>query len=56
MIQFYRDIVMKNHSNPIVEGLMASIEHDSSHFGKMVTSLMPVLTMLTSGAMGASVP
>ncbi|MCU1136939.1 MULTISPECIES: conjugative transfer system coupling protein TraD [Stenotrophomonas] len=52
LIQFYRDIVMKDHSNPIVEGLMASIEHDSSHFGKMVTSLMPVLTMLTSGAMG----
>ncbi len=52
MIQYYRDHIVAYHPNPIVEGLISSFEHDSTHFGKMVTSLMPVLIMLTSGAMG----
>lgn len=51
-IQYYRDHIIRNHPNGTIEGLISSFEHDSSHFGKMVTSLMPVLTMLTSGAMG----
>jgi conjugal transfer pilus assembly protein TraD len=51
-IQYYRDKIIASHPNSIVEGLISSFEHDASHFGKMVTSLMPVLTMLTSGAMG----
>jgi len=50
-IQYYRDHIIANWPNATVEGLISSFEHDSSHFGKMVTSLMPVLTMLTSGPM-----
>lgn len=50
-VQFYRDHIIRDAPNAIVEGLISSFEHDSSHFGKMVTSLMPVLTMLTSGPM-----
>ncbi len=51
-IQYYRDHIMPISANSTVEGLISSFEHDSTHFGKMVTSLMPVLTMLTSGPMG----
>lgn len=50
-IQYYRDHIIGQWPNATVEGLVSSFEHDSSHFGKMVTSLMPVLTMLTSGPM-----
>src|SRR5690606_12870858 len=42
-IQYYRDHIIRNHPNGTIEGLISSFEHDSSHFGKMVTSLMPVL-------------
>lgn len=52
MIAYYRDQIVTQAPNPIVEGLISSFEHDSTHFGKMVTSLMPVLMMLTSGPMG----
>src|SRR5690606_13104037 len=52
-IQYYRDHIIGTHPNATIEGLISSFEHDASHFGKMVTSLMPVLTMLTSGPMGA---
>ena len=51
LIAYYRDHVAGLHPNATVEGLVSSFEHDASHFGKMVTSLMPVLTMLTSGNM-----
>lgn len=53
LIQFYRDYIVNDFPNPTVDGLISSFEHDSTHFGKMVTSLMPVLIMLTSGAMGS---
>ncbi|OGU21655.1 MAG: hypothetical protein A2580_18270 [Hydrogenophilales bacterium RIFOXYD1_FULL_62_11] len=52
LIQYYREHIIGTHPNQTLNGLISSFEHDSSHFGKMVTSLMPVLTMLTSGAMG----
>lgn len=52
MIQYYRDHIVTEAPNAVVEGLISSFEHDATHFGKMVTSLMPVLIMLTSGPMG----
>src|SRR5690606_36638905 len=51
LIQYYRDHIVSEHPNATVEGLISSFEHDATHFGKMVTSLMPVLIMLTSGPM-----
>lgn len=51
LIQYYRDHIVGEHPNATVEGLISSFEHDATHFGKMVTSLMPVLIMLTSGPM-----
>ena len=35
-----------------LDGLISMFTHDSAHFGKMITSLMPVMTMLTSGSLG----
>ncbi len=52
MITFYRDHIQGDFPNSTVEGLVSSFEHDSTHFSKMVTSLMPILNMLTSGALG----
>lgn len=34
---------------PAIEGLLALEGHDRAHFGKMVASLLPALTALTSG-------
>lgn len=52
MVSFYRDHIQNDFPNSTVEGLVSSFEHDSTHFSKMVTSLMPILNMLTSGALG----
>lgn len=52
LISFYRGNVPEQHQNADIEGLMSLYEHDRVHFSKMITSLMPVLTMLTSGPLG----
>ena len=53
-IQFYRDHLTKvpGLASPELEGLIAQFEHDKTHYGKMVASLLPVLTMLTTGGLG----
>lgn len=38
--------------NAEVDGLFDLMNHDREHFGKMITSVMPVLSMLTSGDLG----
>jgi conjugal transfer pilus assembly protein TraD len=48
-ISYYRSEVMAKHPSAEIEGLVSNYEHDATHFSKMVTSLMPVLTILTSG-------
>lgn len=49
---FYRDFVRPRKASPEIEGLIAAFTHDASHYGKMIASLMPVLTMLTAGELG----
>lgn len=39
-------------SNPALDGLISLRNHDKEHFGKMVTSLLPILSQLTSGKLG----
>lgn len=54
LITFYRE-QMQPHANLAsseLEGLFSSFEHERGHFAKMVTSLMPILNMLTTGALG----
>lgn len=49
LINFYREVIQKDHPHPGLEGLYGDFEHDKSHQVKMTASLSPVLTMLTAG-------
>lgn len=51
-IQFYRDVVMKEHPSMALDGIYSDLEHEKNHLGKMTASLSPVLTMLTAGPLG----
>lgn len=55
LINFYRDQLQPHATlaSSELEGLFSSFEHERSHFAKMVTSLMPILNMLTTGALGS---
>ena len=35
-----------------MEGLLTQLEHDRTHFSKMIAGLLPILVMLTAGSMG----
>lgn len=49
-IRFYREVLADPERAPSLEleGLISDAEHDRDHLSKMITSLTPVLTMLTS--------
>ena len=38
--------------SPEIDGLISLRDHDQEHFGKMITSVLPILQMLTSGELG----
>lgn len=48
---YYSDIA-EAEPNPDIEGLLTMLEHERTHFGKMIAGLLPILVMLTSGHMG----
>ena len=48
---YYNDIA-KVEANTDLEGLLTMLEHERSHFSKMIAGLLPILVMLTSGEMG----
>jgi len=50
---YYRDQIATSHPSMPLEGVLALFEHDRNHFGKMVASLLPVMTLLTSGPLEA---
>jgi conjugal transfer pilus assembly protein TraD len=52
LVKHYRDSVQADHPNIDLEGLVSMFEHDRTHFGKMVASLLPIMNMLTSGTLG----
>jgi len=47
-ISFYEEVVIHEHPNVDLGGLISTFHHDRDHFGKMVASLIPILSMLTS--------
>lgn len=47
-INFYRDFVIHDFPMPELEGLISTFEHNRDHFQKMIASLIPILSMLTS--------
>lgn len=52
MARFYRAEVAREAPSSDIEGLLSLFEHDKEHFQKMVASLLPILSMLTSGQIG----
>lgn len=48
---YRREIALKRPSD-VVEGLISLVEHDKTHFGKMIASLIPILSKLSSGRLG----
>ena len=47
-ISFYKEIVIHDHPAVDLGGLISTYEHNREHFQKMVASLIPILSMLTS--------
>jgi conjugal transfer pilus assembly protein TraD len=50
--RLYYDEIVPVKSNSDIEGLLTQLEHDRSHFSKMIAGLLPILVMLTAGSMG----
>lgn len=48
----YKTYLASDYPNTAIEGLISLCEHDKAHFGKMIASLIPILSMLTSGKLG----
>lgn len=49
---YYAEVSQTPEASTDLEGLLSMNEHDQTHFGKMVASLLPILAMLTSGEIG----
>ncbi|XJC74133.1 hypothetical protein ACHFCA_26955 [Delftia tsuruhatensis] len=47
-ITFYKQVVIHEHPNVDLAGLISTFEHNRDHFSKMVASLIPILSMLTT--------
>lgn len=47
-IKFYKAVVIHDAPNVDLAGLISTFEHNKDHFQKMVASLIPILSMLTS--------
>lgn len=52
MRRFYLEEIQPRAPSPDLEGLLSQFEHEREHFNKMIASLKPLLTMLTSGHLG----
>lgn len=52
LARFYEEKVPAELQRPDLTGLIGQMNHNREHFDKMVTSLMPVMTKLTTGELG----
>lgn len=52
-VAFYQREVAPLHPSDALEAGINLYSHDRSHYGKMISSLMPVLAMLDAGELGA---
>lgn len=52
LADYYLNVLSKVRTNAVIDGLISQFRHDRSHFEKMVTSLHPVLSDVTSGELG----
>lgn len=51
-MHFYKTEVPEAKREQAVDGLMAMVEHNREHLGKILASLVPLLVMLTAGELG----
>ncbi|MFY9329076.1 MAG: conjugative transfer system coupling protein TraD [Georgfuchsia sp.] len=47
-VAFYQDVAIHEAQSVDLDGLISTYEHNRDHFQKMVASLIPILSMLTS--------
>ncbi len=47
-VSFYKEVVASESKSTDLEGLISTFEHNKEHFQKMISSLIPILSMLTS--------
>jgi conjugal transfer pilus assembly protein TraD len=53
LIAAYRGRAVTQPGDDIIDGLAATVEHDRTHYAKMIVPAVPILEMLTSGDIGA---
>lgn len=53
LMKFYLAEIQPTFPSSELEGLLNMYQHDATHFGKMVSNLLPIMNMLTSGDIGA---
>lgn len=51
-VNFYREQLEAEYPSAVLDNLYGQFGHERQHAAKMTASLMPVLTMLTSGSLG----
>lgn len=52
LVSYYKSQCKDKKPSVVIDGLVSMYEHNREHFGKMVASLIPILTMLCSGSLG----
>ena len=51
-VAYYRNFIVDSKPNTSLTSIINLFEHDKEHLSKMITSLIPVLSQLTSGDVG----
>lgn len=51
-IHFYKNDIPEDRRASEIAGLLAMVEHNREHLGKILASLVPLLVMLTAGELG----
>lgn len=49
---YYKNDIPEERRAPEIDGLLAMVEHNREHLGKILASLVPLLVMLTAGEIG----
>ena len=48
LMNYYKEKVMESHQNQAVDGAISMVEHDASHYQKMVVGLLPTFSILNA--------
>lgn len=51
-VSFFKQECAEEHPDEVCEGMISMFDHSREHFGKMIASLIPLLDMLSTGAVG----